>query len=95
MLRKKRAIPRPTGKFFRRGGFFNDLPDALVRHGTSMGIALSFESSAQYDISVFDLRGVRAGRVTGKLTSGSNFLPLGKNAAACRVIHGFRTNQWE
>jgi beta-glucosidase len=53
-------------------------PMAIVRHGTSMGIAVSLESSAQYDISVFDLRGVRAGRVTGKLTSGSNFLPLGK-----------------
>jgi hypothetical protein len=53
-------------------------PMAVVRHGTSMGIAISLESRADYDISVFDLKGVRAGRVTGTLTSGNNFLPLGK-----------------
>jgi hypothetical protein len=53
-------------------------PMVIVRHGTSMGIAVSLESSADYDISVFDLRGFRAGRVTGKLTSGNNYLPLGK-----------------
>jgi hypothetical protein len=54
-------------------------PMAIVRHGASVGIALSLESSAQYDISVFDLRGFRAGRVTGKSASGGfNFLPLGR-----------------
>jgi hypothetical protein len=51
---------------------------AIARHGSSIGITLSFESSAQYDINVFDLKGARVGHVAGKLTSGSNFLPLGK-----------------
>jgi hypothetical protein len=56
-------------------------PMAIVRHGTSMGIAVSLESSAQYDISVFDLRGIRAGRVTGKSASGGlDFLPLGRSS---------------
>jgi beta-glucosidase len=53
-------------------------PMAIARHGSSIGITLSFESSAQYDINVFDLKGARVGHVAGKLTSGSNFLPLGK-----------------
>jgi hypothetical protein len=56
-------------------------PMAILRHGASMGIAVSLESSAQYDISVFDLRGIRAGRVTGKLTTGGlNYLPLGRSS---------------
>jgi beta-glucosidase len=54
-------------------------PMAIVRHGASMGIALSLESIVDCDISVFDLRGFRAGRVTGASTSGGyNFLPLGR-----------------
>ena len=53
-------------------------PMAIARHGSSMGITLSFESSAQYDINVFDLKGARVGHVAGRLTSGSDFLPLGK-----------------
>jgi beta-glucosidase len=53
-------------------------PMAIARHGSSMGITLSFESSADYDINVFDLKGARVGHVAGRLTSGSDFLPLGK-----------------
>jgi hypothetical protein len=53
-------------------------PMAIVRHGASVGIALSLWRGADFDISVFDLRGVHVGRVSGKSASnGYTFLPLG------------------
>ena len=54
-------------------------PLAIVRRGASMGIAVSFGSGADYDLSVFDLKGFRVGHVTGKSASdGYQFLSLGR-----------------
>ena len=69
-------------------------PMAIVRHGASMGIAVSLASGGDYDINVFDLKGFRAGRITGKLTSGNKFPSFGQDAAPCRAVYGFRPDQW-
>jgi beta-glucosidase len=53
-------------------------PMSIVRQGGAMGITLTFGSAADYDLSVFDLKGARAGRVSGKLAEGKNYLSLGR-----------------
>ena len=53
-------------------------PMSIVRQGGAMGIALTFASAADYDLSVFDLKGARAGRSSGKLAAGKNYLSLGR-----------------
>jgi beta-glucosidase len=53
-------------------------PMTIVRQGGAMGIALTFGSAADYELNVFDLKGARAGRISGKLAEGKNYLSLGR-----------------
>ena len=54
-------------------------PMTIVRHGASVGLAVALRSGADFDISVYDLRGFRVGRVIGKGSSdGRQVLPLGR-----------------
>ena len=67
----------------RRAAFPMNNPMAIVRHGASVGLAVTIGTTADYDLSVFDLRGFRVGRVTGKgASAGRQFLPFGRSLAA-------------
>ena len=66
-------------------------PIIVARHGASIGLALTLGAQAEYDLSLFDLRGFRVGRVTGKTESdGRHFLALGTTrlAAGLYMVSG-------
>ena len=74
-----------------RAAFPMNNPMTIVRHGTSIGLSVTLGTAADYDISVFDLRGFRVGRVMGKGTvAGRQFLPLGRSrlAAGLYMVSG-------
>ena len=68
-------------------------PMSIVRQGGAMGIALTFASAADYDLSVFDLKGARAGRSSGKLADGKELPVFGLDPASRGTIHGFRAHR--
>ncbi|MGB7567029.1 MAG: glycoside hydrolase family 3 C-terminal domain-containing protein, partial [Chitinivibrionales bacterium] len=67
-------------------------PMTIERQGASMGIAVTFKSAASCDLSVFDLRGVRVGHASGKLTSGNGYLSLGRTLHAGLYVVSGRIN---